>query len=389
MKTSLRSILAISILLATLGSSTHVRAEDSTTPAAPVVKKLSKKKNKKAKQANAGQASTATPVATPAATAPAAQATDSTPASNAEFSQGAKNIKASLLEIFEGGRLDALDGVKKDTVNGVASDAGSALQLRHEPTIGYKFHPNYTVSLGEDFVTPIGSNPNTFDDNPSSKPKQKFTAYTDPYLTVSAGNLMPKTSRVALPSYIRYYIPAFLGPRSRGTQNDVAHGAIRLQTVPTMTVAHELIELSMLTRFVYRLAGISQDYATRTSTSYYKAGKEANPNTPRRNWKYMLAPQIAVNVTPKFQPYFYWTTNYIEHNTEGKFTALNDPNGAAGLGHGIEIGFNYNFTTKFFINPYVDFGGGLESRVNADGTPDNKYNLSRGMYALLAGYTFK
>lgn len=349
------------------------------------VKKAATKTTAPAKAPKAADANSTSATATPdvsAASTPAAATTTAPTApaaasTSTEFQQGWQNFHFAYTGVFEGGYINHLDG---------QNGPGSTLVLTHYPSFKYKFHPNYSVSVSQGWYQHLGAdshnNPEV-DDNPEQKPSETFEPATDPYVTVSAGSLWT-AGNFKLPTFLRYYVPVFLGTRTNGTRKDVAYGKFRFQTTPTYNAFDNLLELSCPSRMEYFIPGIARDYASRTGTSYYSAGTEAPAGTKRVDYRFLFLPTIAVNVTDKFQPYVQWISGYIHHHAVGGYTSIDDSKAAAeGRGHGMEVGFNYTITDKLSINPYLDFGAA--NAVNQDYI---SYNIKQAAYAIGVDYSF-
>jgi hypothetical protein len=370
----LSSVIAVGVLLAALQFPIFTNAADNALPsgvkvAANTPKKAPAKPARKRPVSSptaSSAPSTATPVATPRAsttttTTAVPEDANAGAASKAEFTQGLKNFSLSYTGILEGGLVSHLDGQE---------GPGSNLYWRHAASLGYKFHPNFKFSLGQEVWSYLGANPTT-------NPNYERLVYKDPTATLSASSLLSSPNGFSMPGYARYYFPfSKSSAKSYGTQNDVFNGQLRLQVVPTQMLMGDKLELSFLTRFQYRFAGVNQKYASLTKTSAGKVS-DSDPNKPRIDYYLLFIPNIGYAFHDLFQPYAQLQMATY-HNREGGYTRiLTDPdNGAV-----FELGFSSQVTPKLQLNPYVDFGASDGHEV-----PQHVYTMKTATYGFLLSY---
>lgn len=263
--------------------------------------------------------------------APAAHAEDLS-LSNPKSVEGESGLRSrfrwsDFLERSSASVSTLLTGPSAQSLDGNRDGRGTNLLLRFYPSYSYDITKVVSLGIGDEirkYFRPM---------DPKNPNKSSWEA-RDPYVGFYFYKFINvRRSDFSVSGKFRYYVPVSSYTKSYiGKNLDSGNGQINAGLSPAKKFLDGKLYTSVSTDYYYRIA--------------------QRPPRVREDHTFKINPLVSYSLSRKVDYKVEYSTGYIRHSTDGKWSKLNDPI----LGHTVSTGITWYPTRKWSVSPSVSWG---------------------------------
>jgi hypothetical protein len=247
------------------------------------------------------------------------------PAPTARAGESQSSLWSRAKSRLSGSYGGLLIGPTLQHLDGNTDGRGSFVSLQNYLSLEGRLDQNWRLHIGGEFRQ-------TWRPEDPRRPDRKSFEARDPHLGLSRRNII-RGDTFSLGARARYFFPLSENTKYRvGRRNDAGRGELNIGLSPAWRLMGGDIYISCGTNFYYKFA--------------------ERPPAVRENYSVRLWPALSYRISSKLAAKLEYSTGYLRHTTDGKWTKLND----RFYGQKIFAGGVWSPTRNLSFNPSLGWG---------------------------------